>query len=373
MRNQQEKSPASVIAISAFITLLVLGACTYLFFVYGLPILPFSLATIYSVLLRLLPILIGLILVLIALVIQPPPVPKDSDDEDEIEKDAFIRPLYNLPDEEDTPLYARAQLPVAQPEKSITEVNDNRLPDPAPEITSFSGVVPAPVEHSVRQQTYKESYTRSVVEPSPVESTQSAELLNRAVLFNDYPFPIEPGSSIAELLEPIEATIIDGNLTEADVQVIDDTFESRLESEIESAAALQYEISVAIIDLPASHTETHSVDASIVQDLYNKLGIVSYFYLTEELRVSAILPFHGFNQCRRYFASLLDSLRKQHPEAVLSIGFSSSRSREITGQELLQEAVVAADLAAERTGFSLIGYDTDLEVEDTSEINPLTE
>jgi hypothetical protein len=247
-----------------------------------------------------------------------------------------------------------------------------RLEDIVPHITPFERkalqeeAVPKEWEPpryfapSVATETYE-----PIPQTEPVETTMASDMgLGRAVLFEEYPYPIAVGSEIAELLEPIEETLEDGGLSQQEMAVVEDEFEARLNSELESADDLGYELSLAIIDLPKTDRDLHSVDATIVQNLFNRLGLVSFFYLTEEHRVSAILPFHGFEQCKRYFATLLENLRKQHPDTAIQIGYSSTKRREVGMEELIHEATVAVEMAAERSGFSLIGYDSDLEQEE---------
>ncbi|HLW22550.1 MAG TPA: hypothetical protein VKZ39_05135, partial [Sphaerochaetaceae bacterium] len=153
MQRHREKSPAGTIVISAIITLVVMGALTFLLVYFGLPSIPISQELLYSSLLRLLPIIIGLILVLIALTIQPPRIPKDTDKTDEIGKDNFTAPLYNLPDEEEQRSYGRAQLSVPKPTPSTGKQSleaasqtANRVPDIAPTITPFTGAPAKPAQ-----------------------------------------------------------------------------------------------------------------------------------------------------------------------------------------------------------------------------------
>lgn len=382
MQRHREKSPAGTIVISAIITLVVMGALTFLLVYFGLPSIPISQELLYSSLLRLLPIIIGLILVLIALTIQPPRIPKDTDKTDEIGKDNFTAPLYNLPDEEEQRSYGRAQLSVPKPTPSTGKQSleaasqtANRVPDIAPTITPFTGAPAKPAQmwapepekwtpaepFEIQKQAEVDSIPVEIPPELDIESTEQTTDLGRAVLFGEYPFSIPPGSDIAALLEPIEETFESGDLRAEDLILVEDTFETRLDDELASAVDLGYDLSIAVIDVPHHDADTHSVDATVVQNLFNRLGIVSFFYLTEVHRVSAILPFHGFEQCRRYFASLLENLRKHHPESTVTVGFSSVNGREITAEGITEEATIAADLAHERGGYSLIGYDTDLE------------
>jgi hypothetical protein len=367
MHKHREKSPAGIIAISAIATSLVLGGLSFLFIIYGLPVLPFSVELLYTVLLRLLPIIIGLILVLIALAIRPPAIPRNTDIADEIQKDMYTMPLYNLPEEDENEIVGKQQLPVSaklkEPPAESDRLTANRLEDLQPVVTPFEGAPPAAyIEEKIE---VPEPVVMPKQEIIPTEDLQR-HTLGRPVLFSEYPYPIQKDSQIAELLAPIDETIEDGALAMEDLETIEDTFETRLESELDAADSMGYDLSLAIIDLPETTTDPHSVDATIVQNLFNRLGIVSFFYLIEEHRVSAIMPFHDFEQCRRYFASLLESFRKQHPETAIKIGYSSSKSRRIGPEELIQEASVAADIASERFGYSLIGYDIDLEADPDS-------
>lgn len=353
MHNRREKSSAGIIAVSAIITLLVLGALTYTFFVYGIPVLPVTKEELYLILIRLLPVLIGLTLILIALALKNPPIPSDVDDQDELEKDAYTEPLYRLPDEDNAPLYGRKVLPVTPvaSEETTAIPQEQKVPDPTPEITAFTGV-----------PTYKRPPSPIIERPQPVvEPEELVEeklpAVSRAVLFSEYPFPIESGSEIAQLLEPIEETEEETD----DLIRVEDTFENRLAEEYTSAATFHYDISVALFAISEREDDPHSVDATVVQDLFNRLGIIAFFYLTETHQISAILPFYNFTQCRRALAALLQQLRKQHPDSTITAGFSSIGDREISQNDLVQEASLAADLAAERGGYSLIGYDSSLE------------
>ena len=390
MQKQREKSPTGIIVISALATMLVLLVLSYVLITYVLPYYKISAETLYSVLIRLLPILIGLVLVQVAIIIHPPQVPKDTDRMDALEKDDFTGPLFNLPKEEDSIHPGRAQLPVEQTSDTVARETKITIAE-APEIKPFAGkqpVIPTygrglPVELEAidslttdmelppsLEEDQMLSETDAMAAPEALETMLSEmdgdirQRLSRAVLFSEYPFPIVPGSDIAQLLEPIDETEVEDSLPQVYTELIEDTFEGRLRVELESAIESGYELSIAIIEIPSVGSDPHSVDSTVVQNLFNKLGIVSFFYLTETRRVSVILPFHGFEQSRRYFAALLDNLRKNHPQTAVKIGFTSLHGRILEFEALLREASIAIDLAAERSGYNLIGYDSNLETDE---------
>lgn len=393
MQKQREKSPTGIIVISALATMLVLLVLSYVFITYVIPYYKVSPETLYSILIRLLPILIGLILVQIAIILHPPQVPKDTDTMDALEKDDYTRPLYNLPKEEDSMYPGRAQLPVepiSSPISHETKIASAEIP----QIKPFAGkqqVMPTyereiPIElETVDSLTTDMELPPSLEEDKLLPETETMEALesvdtilsdmdedirqrlSRAVLFSEYPFPIVPGSDIAQLLEPIDETEVEDSLPQEYTDLIEDTFDERLRVELASAAESGYELSIAIIEIPSVGSDPHSVDSTVVQDLFNKLGVVSLFYLTETRRVSAILPFHGFEQSRRFFASLLENLRKNHPQTAVKIGFTSLHGRSLEPEALLKEVSIAIDLATERSGYNLIGYDSNLQTDEADE------
>ncbi len=384
MHKQPEKSSVSTIIISALVSLLILGVITYFAITYLIPNQTVSVEVLYTVLIRLLPMLIGLIMVLIAIVLYPPSVPKDTDSDDELALDDFTAPLYNLPQEEDAILLGRPQLAVSEAQElptpprkeeqsaaelhitpfsrkqSFTPFSERQVPvklEPVTYPTTTIGT-PSVEEDLIETPSLEEQFDEVAVEVSALVSSDPLERLTRPVLFSEYPFPITPGTEIAELLEPIEETTLEAG---EELILIEDTFENRYEAEFASAQEMEYEFTLAIIAIPPATEGSQGVDVSVVQNLFNKIGLVSFFYLTEENIVSAILPFHGFAQSRRYFASLLESLRKNNPMSGVKIGFSTLRGRDISAEELLREASIAAEQATSREGYSVIAYDVELE------------
>lgn len=382
MQNHRDRSPVGIIVISAIITLFVLSAFSYVFVRQLIPRFDLSSETLYFVLIRLLPISIGLVLVLIAIVIAPPRVPKDADEADVIERDEFTSPLFTLPVEEEPTRPTQTKMPVAPLSETVVPPapaqSSEREPD---QIKEFTGKQPRPVEMDALEVPKdllppdEESPERfalvegsdSSLEEAPVthvESRTASDIttrLSRAVLFTEYPYPITQGSEIAKLLEPIGESEDEVPLPQEYMDMIEDTFDERLSQELEFARQVGYDISVAMIAIPPGDSDPHAVEATVVQSLFNKLGTVAFFYLTDTNQVSAIMPFHGFEQSRRYFASLLESLRKQYQKTALSVGFSAAGERIVTPEQLVHEAQLALEVASERLGYNLIAYDEQLE------------
>ena len=403
MQKHREPSPVGIILYSTLVTCVVLAVLSYFAINRFIPSFNLSSETLYFILIRLLPITIGIVLVLIALVLAPPKVPRDTDEQDMLEKDTYIAPLFNLPVEEEDVTPQRKTGPyipdgIAQkrerevpPSSSALEIKEfSGKPKSGPDMVGrelptelkvlstdvfeedhalFDEEKPpvsesetAPSQMEISRELPPQMIETPVAETS-LEHTPRAGRLSRAVLFEEYPYPVQGGTDIAKLLEPIGETDADEEIPQAYALTIEDSFDSRLESELEQAQELGYELTVARLLIPSGERDPHSVDATVVQSLFNKLGIVSFFYLTDTRQVSAIFPFHGFEQARRGLASMLESLRKQYPDTSVTVGFSALGNRPLTSDQLLGEAQIAADIAAERGGYSLIGYDVQLESE----------
>lgn len=373
MQPQRKKSPAGIIAITVLLSLLVLGAFSYVFIRWLMPMYSLEISTVYGFLVRILPILVGLIMIQIAVIIAPPRVPGDVDEQDELDKDEFTAPLYNLPVEDEPASTVALPRPAAAMQTDVQKTGEEPQ-GPMTEhvaITAFTPPAGTPEVSVVEEPRTEAGFSAPGEKEIPAADTPSepfaqvSQDMDRAVLFADYPYPIPEGSEIAELLEPIGETEPSDAQTMAPYrETVEDTFEERLASELAAACEVPCDLSVAIIEIPTTGTAPLSVDANVVQTLFNKLGVATFFYLLDDRHVAVILPFYRFEQTRRFFASLLEGLRKQHSQAAVKVGFSSLDGRDIPKETLIREARIAANIASLRSGYSIIGYDSDLETDE---------
>ncbi len=100
MRTKSEQRPIATIILTIIISSVILASSTYLFYFYLIPLYNIDIHDLYTILIRLLPIIIGLLLTIISLVIAPVHIPQTSSKDDELPIDSYTAPLYNLPDEE---------------------------------------------------------------------------------------------------------------------------------------------------------------------------------------------------------------------------------------------------------------------------------
>lgn len=331
MQTQRDTSAVRTLILTVLISSVLLGIITYVFVSIVIPLYHITSETLYFVLIRLLPLLIGLIAFQAGIVIAHEKVTEESDKEDTLPIDEYTAPLYKMPIEDELPVMAQ-QLPVDQ---SLLKVSE------------------API--AVKE----EPLWAPLIEPFAPPVEQPA-YIDRPVLFSDYPYLIQEGSEIASLLEPLEASEpVEDEAISSYLTLIEDTFDQRLASEIASAKEFSYDLSLALISISETGADILSAEANVTQTLLQKLAISTFFYYLQDEEIAAILPFYSYQQTQRYFASLLDGLRKQHPQAAVKVGFSSLGVRDIDAESLIEEARVAIGLASEQSGYSIIGYETD--------------
>ena len=362
MNLNNEGSSARKVLFSVLVAALLLAGASLLFVSWVVPAYGIDIKTVYSVLTRLFPILIGLILLQIGIILASPTTADKVDVKDSLVPDDYDDPLYAMPNEDPSLETAsvRSYLEPARPQvleaisAPITAEATKVEPTYTPIISTF-----IPMQPSVPEI---EAIEEILVTPSvTVEQSQlGLAPLTQAVFFKDYPYPIIEDTEIAALLSPLpETEAMDDPELKVHQVILEDMFGNRLDSEIDSAQDNHYELSLGVINLPALHTDPQDLDAGVTQTIFQKLDSVAFFYVLDEHRIAAILPFYQFSQAKRFFASLLENLRKGYPDSSVQIGFSSLHERLITKENLFQEVEIATSWAKEQQGFSLIGYESE--------------
>ncbi|MFA7671391.1 MAG: hypothetical protein WCY53_03935 [Sphaerochaetaceae bacterium] len=308
IENQKKSNLSSTVLVSALITMLLLFALSYFFIQKVIPLYQISKEEVYFVLIRLLPVAIGLTLALIAFVVAPPKIFEDTDDQDVLDIDMYIGPLYTLPKEDisETEQFEPTTLGFIKTEDQIKEIK------PADQI-------------------YK--------------------ALSRSVSFSSYPYEIVKGSAVGELLEEIGESTVDVNLPKEYLEVIEETFDNRLKVELREAKKNNYELSLAHMRL------TQELESQ----LYDNLNEISYCYKVNQNELFVILPFYSFKQCRNVLIAFIEDVKKESPSNKITVGFSSLNNLELSEQELLHQLGIASEVASEQGSYTLIGYDSSLE------------
>ncbi len=351
MRMKSERSPFKTIMIATISSTLLLVALSYFFYTYFLPYYQISIVDVYGVLVRILPIVIGLLLMIIALVISPPLIPQTSDDDDEIPRDKFTAPLYELPDEEKSiSMIEIGEKVESSPiqEKIVSE----QLSPVSPVYIHELKEVEKPVETIIEE----ELDSIEVVEQTPLVETPQLSKLDRAVTFEYYQYPIEQHSEIAQLLAPIEqSTPVD--LTEMPelTKQIELSLSSLLEDELESAIQNQYPLS--LVNCAFREENEESVDESRLSLLLEKLELLGIVSETDDDTIAVILPFYSYKRTQQAMATVISSIKKSFDNCQLVVGFTTVDQRESTVETLIEESHLAFELALQKEGNALIGYE----------------
>ena len=396
MKVSKKRSTAGTIAFSIIVASILLAAGTWFFVYWAIPAYELDSAVIYSLFIRVLPLLIGLTVLQIGVILSIPNSKDEADAKDILLRDSFDDPLYILPDE-DPPISSVSPFKpiesVATPPVAATLAQPIHKPEPKverhmPPVTTYISPpvqpvlaempiaeepivnIPTTVESISADETVVQTESSIIEIPetgapaaiaSGVESVvPPTARLTQAVNFADYPYSIEADSDIAQLLQPLpETESVNDPLLLKHQLLINDVFEDRLDSEIESALENGYDLSLGIITMPNVPVNPLEVTAGVTQHIFQKLESMSFFYALDEQRIAAVIPFYRFKTARYYFAALLENLRKNHPDNTVAIGFSSLHNRDISRETLLQEAEIATSWAKEQGGFSLIGYESE--------------
>ena len=334
---------------------MILVALTYLFYSYFLPYYQIEAADIYIVLIRLLPIIIGFLLFIIALIIAPPVVPKTEDTDDEIPRDSYTEALYNLPDE--------------QPSASVLEVGEKVIASPIQEKIISEQLSPVnpiiieelkEVEKPVEVIIEEEIDSIEVIEPSIAPTQPLTSQLDRKITFENYLYPIVAHSEIAQLLEPIEeSTPVDLTQYPDLTQTIELSLESLLEEELESGRENDYPVSLALCKIRNGIDDP--ITESMNELLVEKLELVGIIGEIKDETISMILPFYSYSRTQKVMATLISSIKKRFSEGQVAIGFTSIQNRECTIDSVIEEAHIAFELAMQKEGNSLIGFEKEEE------------
>ena len=374
----KSKEPiAGIVALSAVITCAVLAGLVIVLFRWGFPVWNIDASTIYTVAVRLFPVLVGLVMLFAGVIVSLPHSEQEpADDDDLIKTTAATEPLGRLPDGK-VVNYPPDATELFDEESSMTTESafapkQYKAPEPVSWKFEFDTVQPYA---GFQEQLVEDEETVPEIE-EPREMSQSIPVwekpfddafaiddshsATRAITFSDYPYQIVPGSIAAELLEPIPQTplIFDERIS-AYEQPLADSFENRLDAELSSATENGYELSLGVINLPLHEAGGDSVDARSTSAILEKLGDSSYFYSLDENRIGAVMPFYGFKMMKRYFAWLLERVRKTGSNISITVGYSSLNARSVQRDTLVREASMAAHLASQQGGFTVIGFDTE--------------
>lgn len=304
------------ILLSLFLTVFLLLGLLYLASRYLLPLYSVNQEQIYEVLIKLFPLLIGLVMIEIGVLVARR---RDEDFADEIDKlppNAYDKPLYTLPG--DDPLHRHSDTmmfsqPLVDAYKPIEQA-------PAPEDELIQ---PTPAIREVLQPTF------SKVEQQ-VDDTETPEPIS-------YSTPLEAERPVVKESESVAIPVSANEYTRV-IETFESNFNSILSVELENAQEMDYDLTLVLVD----------VSKGPAKQIANKMMMLSselaFSYTLENNRIAMILPFYNADEARSFTLSLLESCKKEFSGASLQIGFASRNGRVLDSSLLLHEAVTACML-----------------------------
>jgi hypothetical protein len=320
------------ILLSLFITVFVLLLLLYVASRYLLPLYSINQEQMYEVLIKLFPLLIGLIMIEIGVLVARK---RDEDLADEIDKlppNAYDKPLYTFPG--DDPLHRHSDEMIFS--QNLADEYKNTEKTLTPEDERIKG---SPKVREVLQPTL------SKVEQ--VEDTQAFD----AVSFDEQPEPDTFGAQqVAPIIgeetekpayeEPLNAapTSLRSDERTRVVYTYTNDFSSILSAELENAQEMDYDLTLVLIDVNKGPAE------QIANKMIMLCGELAYSFTLENNRLAMVLPFYNADEARSFTLSLLESCKKEFSGASLQIGFASRNGRVLDSSLLLHEAVSACML-----------------------------
>ncbi len=299
------------ILVTVLVTVIILLILSFVFARFLVPLFNVHQDQVYSVLTKLFPLLIGLVLIECGVLIARRRDEDYADQVDLLPPNAYDKPLHQLPG--DDPDHAVLSVGPDMAAKAPVETVEQELPVEPSDVT-------API---------------AAISPAPVVA------------------PVEPQVIIKEVIKevPVEVPVAGTYPTEE----FENSFNVIMDQELQSSIDVGYDISLTLVEVTAGDKD--AVSALLLDSTKDN----SYSFLLDNGKIAIILPFYQYEEARRYLLELLDSCKKQLEGAGLQMGFASRNDRVVDVDQLYHEAEVACSLAAQDD--EVIGFEENIEKE----------
>lgn len=304
------------ILVTLLVTIIILLGLSFVFARFLVPLFNVHQDQVYSVLIKLFPLLIGLVLIECGVLIAKRRDEDYADQVDLLPPNAYDKPLHRLPGDD--------------PDHAVLAAG--------PEIA---------------QQASQEAVEREL----PVEPSEAGHI----VMAPSAPVvvPVEPKVIIKEVIKevpvevqvPIEVPVAG----EYKPEEFENSFNVIMDQELQSSIDIGYDISLTLVEITAGDR------AAVSSLLLDSTQENSYSFLLDNGKIAIILPFYQYEEARRYLLELLDSCKKQLEGTGLQMGFASRNGRVVDVDQLYHEAEVACSLAAQDD--EVIGFAENIEKE----------
>lgn len=280
------------IILSLFLTVFLLLAVLYLASRFLLPLYDINQEMLYGLLVKLFPLLIGLVMIEIGVLVARR---RDEDYADQVDKlppNAYDKPFYTLPHDDPAHLHSD-QLAFGQQK----------------------------VE-SVSQKVQPVEIQEEKLEIEPV---------------------IKPVVAMPRVEREIEVEkVVDAVVTEEPVaeQIVYKTdFASILSVELDNSKDMDYDLTLVLIEV------TEGPASLIANKLMMQSGELAYSFTLEGGRIAMVLPFYNADEARSFTLTMIESCKKEFSGSSLQIGFASRNGRMVDSNQLLHEAEAACNVS----------------------------
>ena len=295
------------IFLSLFLTVFLLLGILYLASRYLLPLYDVNQQQLYGLLVKLFPLLIGLVMIEIGVMIARR---RDEDYADQVDKlppNAYDKPFHTLPHDDPSHIHSDQMLYTQAP----------AMQTKAPQAV----VIEEAKEEGIE----------------PVEIKSVAEMMSQQAK----PAFLEPRAEPQEMAVVQEKAeqVVAAAATEQ--QFFKTDFDSILTAELENSMDMDYDLTLVMIEVsdgPAS---------LIANKLMMLSGELAYSFTLEGGRIAMVLPFYNGDEARSFTLTMIESCKREFSGSSLQIGFASRNGRMIEGKKLLHEAQTACESGEE--------------------------
>ncbi|MDD2395307.1 MULTISPECIES: hypothetical protein [Sphaerochaeta] len=280
------------IILSLFLTVFLLLAVLYLASRFLLPLYDINQEMLYGLLVKLFPLLIGLVMIEIGVLVARR---RDEDYADQVDKlppNAYDKPFYTLPHDDPAHLHSD-QLAFGQ--QKVESVSQKVQPVEIQEEKLEIEPVIKPVVAMPRIE--RDIEVQKVVEPAVAE-------------------------------EPVAEQI-----------VYKTDFASILSVELDNSKDMDYDLTLVLIEV------TEGPASLIANKLMMQSGELAYSFTLEGGRIAMVLPFYNADEARSFTLTMIESCKKEFSGSSLQIGFASRNGRMIDSNQLLHEAEAACNVS----------------------------
>ncbi|MDD7201982.1 MAG: hypothetical protein SPF89_08445 [Sphaerochaetaceae bacterium] len=262
----ERKSYGKQIFASLVITVLVLGALVYAFGAYLIPKYQITQQQIYDIMVKLFPILIGLVMIQAGVMVAHRRDDEYADQVDKLPPNAYDEPLSRLPG--DDPARLKSQ---------------------------------------------------NMVFSQPLAEDETKE---------------EPAKSEEPIVTESEETAISPTVTiPAAAQSVEDSFTSILENELESAADMDYDLTLV---LATSSDEASRAKAN--ERIASLIDPSAFSFTLDDGTEAMIFPFFNQEETEEVMDKVVETLKGEQPQNELKLGYASRSGRVIGSDILIGEA-----------------------------------